>query len=58
VIQQGAPPANGGSNNWGTNKYVGSAEISGTGSCELIAIINEAASLAGDNLFTYIGYNH
>ena len=58
VIQQGSSPANGGSNNWGTNKYVGSAEISGTGSCELIAIINEAASLAGDNLFTYIGYNH
>lgn len=58
VIQLGSPPGNGGANVWGTNKYVGSAEISGTGSCDLIAIINEAASLKGDNFFTYIGYNH
>jgi len=58
VIQTGSSPANGGSNNWGTSKYIGSAEISGTGSCSLIAIVNEAASLKGDNFFTYIGYNH
>ena len=57
VLQIGSPPNNGGSNTWGTSKYVGSAEISGTGSCSLIAIINEAASLAGDNFFTYVGYN-
>jgi hypothetical protein len=58
VIQNGSSPANGGSNNWGTSKYVGSAEVSGTGSCELVAIVNEAASLKGDNFFTYVGYNH
>lgn len=58
VIQTGSSPANGGVNNWGTNKYIGSAEISGTGACSLIAIVNEAASLSGDNFFTYIGYNH
>jgi hypothetical protein len=58
IIQSGPAANNGGSNNWGTSKYIGSAEVSGTGSCDLIAIVNEAASLNGDNFFTYIGYNH
>lgn len=58
VIQTGSSPANGGINNWGTNKYIGSAEIAGDGTCSLIAIVNEAASLKGDNFFTYVGYNH
>jgi hypothetical protein len=58
VIQNGSSPGNGGSNNWGTNKYIGSAEITGTGSCSLVAIVNEVAIKAGDNFFTYIGFNH
>ncbi len=57
VIQNGSAPGNGGSNNWGTNKYVGSAEITGSG-CTLVAIVNELAITGGDNFFTYIGFNH
>jgi len=45
---------NGGS--WGSNKYIGSADISAPG-CDIVAIVNEVAIKAGDNFFTYIGYN-
>jgi hypothetical protein len=57
VLQNGSAPGNGGSNNWGTNKYIGSAEVSAPG-CTIVAIINELAIKAGDNSFTYNGYNH
>jgi hypothetical protein len=58
VIQNGnAGPGNNSINNW-TQKYVGSAEVAGSG-CSLIAIVNEQSPLAsGDTLLTYIGTNH
>ncbi len=52
VIQNG----NSLNNTWGTNKYIGSAEISAPG-CSIVVTVNELGSGAGDNLFTYIGYN-
>jgi len=58
IIQNGPAASNGGANDWGTSKYVGAAEITGTGSCSLVAIINQFANLSGDNFFTYVGYNH
>jgi hypothetical protein len=57
VLQTGSPPANGGSNTWGTNKYIGSAQISAPG-CTIVATVNELAIKKGDNFFTYIGFNH
>ena len=56
VIQNGSSPANGGINNWGTNRYIGSAEISAPG-CSIVAIVNEVAFTAGDQFFTYNGFN-
>jgi hypothetical protein len=49
VIQNGAPPANGSTvNNWGTNKYIGSATITSTGG-NVVAIVNQlSATLPGD----------
>jgi len=58
VIQNDAPPANGSVNNWiGVGKYIGSAEISGSG-CSLVSIINEVSFSTGDKFFTYDGLNY
>lgn len=58
ILQTGSVPGNGSLvNNWGTNKYIGSAEISAPG-CSIVATVNELAVKKGDNFFTYIGYNH
>ena len=58
IIQNGAPASNGGVNNWvGVGKYIGSAEISGSG-CSLVSIINEVSFSTGDKFFTYDGLNY
>ena len=57
ILQNGPASGNGGSNDWGTNKYIGSAEVSGDGGCSLVTIVNEVALLSGDTFFTYVGYN-
>jgi hypothetical protein len=58
ILQTGSSPGNGSAvNNWGTNKYIGSAEITAPG-CTIVATVNELAVKKGDNFFTYIGYNH
>ena len=58
IIQNGSPAANGGVNDWvGVGKYIGSAEISGSG-CSLVSIINEVSFSTGDKFFTYDGLNY
>lgn len=59
IIQSGTPANNNGVNTWptGTSKYVGSAEISGTG-CTIVAVIAELAIKPGDTSEMFNGYNH
>ncbi len=58
VIQDGAPPTNNGANNWGTNRYVGSAMISSSGQ-KIVANVNQMSFLrSGDQLSTYNGFNY
>jgi hypothetical protein len=59
IIQNANFPNNGSTvNNWtGVGKYIGSADISAPG-CSIVAIINEVAMNAGDNFYTYDGFNH
>jgi hypothetical protein len=60
IIQNGAPAANGGSNDWtGVGKYIGSAEVSGPG-CSIVALVNEVSVAVGggDHFMTYDGFNH
>jgi len=58
IIQDGAPPNNGSTvNDWGTSKYVGSAEVSAPG-CTIVAVIAELALKSGDNSEMFNGYNH
>jgi hypothetical protein len=42
---------------WGSNKYVGSASIAGTG-CSIVAIVNELNLSLNDQFFTYNGFNY
>jgi len=42
---------------WGSNKYVGSASISGSG-CSIVAIVNELNLAENDKFFTYNGFNY
>jgi len=58
IIQNGAPPGNGSANNWGTNKYVGSATITSTGG-NVVAIVNEVSfGVSGDQFATYNAFNY
>lgn len=61
IIQSGAPPSNGSTvNNWGTNRYIGSATITGSSTnCKLAAIVNETApSRPGDTFYSYDAFNY
>ena len=42
---------------WGSNKYVGSASISGSG-CSIVAIVNELNLSLNDQFYTYNGFNY
>jgi hypothetical protein len=42
---------------WGSNKYVGSASITGSG-CSVVAIVNELNQSLNDQFFTYNGFNY
>lgn len=46
ILQNGAPAANGGANNWGTNKYVGGATVTNSGNQPLVAIVNQVNGVA------------
>jgi hypothetical protein len=58
IIQNGAPPSNGSTvNNWGTNKYIGSATITADGA--VVAIVNQVSlSVAGDQFATSDAFNY
>jgi hypothetical protein len=58
IIQNGAPPANGSTvNNWGTNRYIGSATITATGN--IVAIVNQVSlSRPGDQFATTDAFNY
>ncbi|MCS7220909.1 MAG: hypothetical protein RML36_10280 [Anaerolineae bacterium] len=58
IIQNGAPPANGSAvNNWGTNRYIGSATITATGN--IVAIVNQLSlSRPGDQFATTDAFNY
>lgn len=58
IIQNSTSPGNGSAvNNWGTNRYIGSAAINAPG-CKIVAIVNEVKIGAGDSFFTYNAFNH
>lgn len=58
IIQNGAPPGNGSTvNNWGTNKYIGSATVTASGN--VVAIVNQVSlSVAGDQFATSDAFNY
>lgn len=58
IIQNGAAPGNGSTvNNWGTNKYIGSATITANGS--IVAIVNQVSfSVPGDQFATSDAFNY
>ena len=58
IIQNGAPPGNGSAvNNWGTNKYIGSATVTASGN--IVAIVNQVSlSVAGDQFATSDAFNY
>jgi len=44
IIQNGAPPANGSTNNWtGVGKYIGAATVTSSPSVPLVAIVNQVS---------------
>jgi hypothetical protein len=58
IIQNGPAASNGGANNWGTNKYIGSAAISATSGGSVVAIVNEfSQGFPGDQFYTYNAFN-
>ena len=59
IIQNGAPPSNGSTvNNWGTNRYIGSATITASAG-KIVAIVNQLSpSLAGDQLASGDAFNY
>jgi len=59
IIQNGAPPSNGSTvNNWGTNRYIGSATVTANAS-KIVAIVNQwSSSVAGDQLATSDAFNY
>lgn len=58
ILQTGSVPGNGSTvNNWGTNKYIGSAEVSAPG-CQIVTVMVELGLKKGDNEFIYNGLNH
>jgi hypothetical protein len=57
ILQNGSFPANGSTvNNWGTNKYVGSATITANG--KVVAIVNQLSGAAGDYFATGDAFNY
>lgn len=58
IIQNGSAPGNGSTvNNWGTNKYIGSATITANG--KIVAIVNQVSlSVAGDQFATSDAFNY
>lgn len=58
IIQNGAPPANGSTvNDWGTNRYIGSATITANGN--IVAIVNQVSlSRPGDQFATTNAFNY
>ena len=58
IIQNGAPPGNGSTvNNWGANKYIGSATITASGN--VVAIVNQVSlSVTGDQMATSNAFNY
>jgi hypothetical protein len=46
ILQNGSAASNGGVNNWGTNKYVGSATVTNSGAQPLVAIVNQVNAVA------------
>jgi hypothetical protein len=58
IIQSATFPANGSTvNNWGTNKYIGSATITANGN--VVAIVNQVSlSLSGDQFATGDAFNY
>jgi hypothetical protein len=58
IIQNGSFPGNGSTvNNWGTNKYIGSATITADGA--VVAIVNQVSlSVAGDQFATSDAFNY
>ena len=59
IIQNGAAPGNGSTvNNWGTNKYIGSATITATGG-NIVAIVNQVSlSVSGDQFATSSAFDY
>jgi hypothetical protein len=59
IIQNSTPPSNGSAvNNWGTNRYVGSATITATGG-NIVAIVNQVSfGRAGDQFATGDAFNY
>jgi len=59
IIQNGAPPANGSTvNNWGTNRYIGSATITSTGG-NIVAIVNQVSfGVTGDQFAASNAFNY
>ena len=59
IIQNGAPPNNGSAvNNWGANKYIGSATITATGG-NIVAVVNQVSgSVAGDQFAASNAFNY
>ncbi|MHB9091535.1 MAG: hypothetical protein ACYC7H_08955, partial [Chloroflexota bacterium] len=59
IIQNAAPPSNGSTvNNWGANKYIGSATVTATGG-NIVAIINQISlSVSGDQLASTDAFNY
>ncbi len=58
IIQNGAPPANGSTvNDWGTNRYIGSATITATGN--IVAIVNQVSLVRpGDQFASGDAFNY
>ena len=58
IIQNGSVPGNGSTvNNWGANKYIGSATITANGN--IVAIVNQVSfSVAGDQFATSDAFNY
>lgn len=59
IIQNGNAPGNGSAvNNWGTNKYIGSATITSTGG-NIVAVVNQVSgSVAGDQFAASDAFNY